>query len=379
MGALVGLAVFLTLLSLKGPPPSDRRLNEQALDAVSHLERALDEDDVGAVMGLLAPEWAVLDLPGSVRQVLPPGDPADQLRLYVETVDIDLAACEAEPAADPVTRLVRCDARVVGALPAAIGHASAGEVIVGVDRDSIVSVFRELRVDEEDASLFYCIWAEVDHPEMAADAFDINCSPIGSAAVHNRLAAMYVDAGRPAPTAQEFTSRVAVGVVIAVEGFQHDPDTLARIFSNDSPLVRYPGLLPAELRSPFPSVREYLAWSDVVYEVELGDCEIGARLQSGGYRVECSEARWAGALVTHLGLQPIEQPVSFFVEEGLISGVVGTTSGVLDGAVAELCQWARRNREDQAGTAFRADCAPQYTPEGAAEILALAGEYAGRG
>jgi hypothetical protein len=379
IAALGCLAAFLALLSQNGLAPSQQRVSDQALEIVSDLEAALDGGDVGAVMGLLARDWVVLDLPGSVQQVLPVGSQSDELQLYVETVDIDLAACEAEPGSEPVTQLVHCEAAFAGDLPAAIGFRGSAEVVVGVNADRIVSVFQDSDPGLAAGYLDYCIWAEIAHPEMAADAFDITCHPKAEASLHNHLAAAYVAAGRPAPTAEEFESRRSVGIVAAVEASQHEPRNLAEIFSNDWPLVRYPGLLPAELRSPFPAVSEYLAWSDVVYQVELGRCEVGSRLHSGGYRVECPAARWGGALVASLGLEPIAQPVDFFVEDGLITGIVGTTSKVLDGAAAALCQWAQTNRADRAAIAFRADCAPHYTPQGAIEIVALAQDFAGQG
>lgn len=379
IGALAGLAAFLAVLSLSGLSPSDQRLTDQALDVVSRLETALDADDVEAVMELLATEWAVLDLPGSVQQVLPVGSESDQLRLYVNTVDIDLAGCEAEGGSHPVTALVRCDASVFGDLPAALGHGGSADVVVGVHGDKIVSAFRNVHPDEASGRLNYCIWAEAGRPELAANAFDVGCHPRGDASVHNRLAAMYVAAGKPPPAAEELESRRSLGTVAAIEGSQHDPEALATVFSNDWPLVRYPGLLPTELRSPFPAVSEYLAWSDLVYEVELGQCDIAARLGNGGFRVECPEARWGGALVANLGLESVAQPVAFFVEEGSITGSVGTTGAALDSAVVGLCNWARRNQVDGAGIAFRDDCAPHYTPEGAAEIVTLAEEFTSGG
>jgi len=367
LGAVAALAALLLLVSFNGTSPSNERLSDQALDAVSDLEKALDEDDVAGVIDLLAPEWAVLDLPGSVRQVLPTSDPPKALELYAETVELDFAGCDAEPAADPLTHLVQCDARVSGDLPLAFGYDDATEVLVGVSDDAILSVFQA--PVPEGAGSDYCIWAKLKHTDVAADAFDISCYPIGDPAVHTQLAALFVEEGRPELPVIEADS---ASIVEFVETFQHDPQSLTSIFAEDWPLVRYPGLLPIQPRPPFPKVSEYLAWSDVAYEVELGPCEVTARLQNGGLRVECPEAGWSGPLVANLGLEPVAQPIGFFIEDGSITGVVGTTSPVLDDAVIGLCTWANSNRIDRAAIAFRADCTPHYSPEGAAEIVALA-------
>lgn len=369
LGAVAALAALLLLVSFNGTSPSNERLSDQALDAVADLEKAVDEGDAAGVIDLLAPGWAVLDLPGSTQQVVPTSDQPRALQLYVETVELDFGGCEAEPAADPLTHLVQCDATVTGDLPKAFGYENATEVLVGVNGEAIVSVFQA--PVPADAGSDYCVWAKLEHTHTAVDAFDINCYPIGGSSVHNQLAARFVEAGRPELPVIEADS---ASIVLFVETFQHDPQSLASIFAQDWPLVRYPGLLPIQPSPPFPKVSEYLAWSDLAYEVELGTCEVTARLQNGGLRVECPEARWGGPLVTSLGLGSVAQQIGFFVEDGAITGVVGTTSPILDEAVIGLCKWADSNRVGRVAIAFRADCTPHYTPEGAAEIVALAAD-----
>lgn len=374
ISAMAALAVVLVILSFNETPPSEERLSDQALDAVSDLEAALDDGDVAAVENLLAPEWVVLDLPGSGQRILPGREASGAIQFYVETVDIDVAGCEVEPATEPITHLVECEFSVGGDLAVALGYESAAGVKVGVDGDEIVSLFQESDKDVAPGG-DYCIWAEVERPDDAIGAFDLKCLPTGDASVHQRLAAEFVKAGRPEPSAEELESRGSVGLVAAMEAFQHDPKELATIFLEDWPLVRYPGLMPGRLRPPFPSVSEYLAWSDVAYEVELGSCEVATRMRNGGFEIECPEAWWSGALVANLGLDPISQPIGFYVDDARITGVSGNTSPTLETAVVGLCKWARANRVDRAAIAFRADCAPNYTPDGATEIVALAEDY----
>jgi len=371
---MTAVVALLLILSATEIPPSDDQLDDLVLDVVSKLELALDNDDVASAFDLLAPEWVVVGLPGSVQPIVPGADETAALQFYVETVAIDLTACEAESAEPPITHLVRCGAVVEGDLPAALGYPRFFEVTMGVDDNEIVSVFG--RSDRNDAlSNGYCVWAGVEHAEVAAAAFDISCHPVGDPTAHNLLASLYVEAGRPTPLAADLEARMSVGLVLGIESFQHRPATLVSIFADDWRLVRYPGLVPASLRAPHPAVSEYLAWSDVAYEVELGACEIAARLPSGGFGVECPEARWGGSLVANLNLEPVHQPIGFFTESGVITGVMGTTSPVLDDAVADLCVWAQANSARQGTAAFREDCAPHYTPAGAREIVALAAAY----
>lgn len=392
VGAIVvgGFLFFVAPAQRPVPPnpePPDTALREvTAIRAVQRLIGAIDDGDTKGVEDALAPEWVGIQLPGTTQDFLGPTDDPrlvdDAVEFSGAATDLALGDCGAESGTGPTDYLVRCAVEVTGALPTALGYPQFVEVRAGTAAGEVLSLFHDGQIPN---AFDYCVWATGEYPELAATAFGASCQTVAHpahATAHIAMATGYLSAGEPEPS-QDTRDSVAVARVLA--GFErlHDseaadePRAVATLFADSGPLVRFPGLLPLpmEARDPYPSIPEFLLWSGRSYDVDLGRCTIEQRYELGGVRAACPDAVWDGPLVSGLGLSPVTQPIEFIVEGGRITGTLGETDAELAAAADRFCRRAQEKLPRFADLAFRSDCTPRYTIEGADAFITMLNEY----
>jgi hypothetical protein len=388
---LVGGFLFVLAPAQRPPapdpdPPIVVQPETTAIRAVERLVAAIDTGDVAGVEGTLAVGWVGIQLPGTTSDFLEPTTDPDvflnAIAFNGAAVDLVPAGCEAERQTGPVDHLVRCVVEVTGPLPAALGHPQFIEIRAGTLAGDVLSLYHDGLTPQ---AVDYCVWASGEYPEMAATAFGPRCHPVASpevATVHGQMATEYLAAGVPSQSAD---TREAVTIPRVLAGFErlYNEDALGgsgeefSLFANTGPVTQFPGLLPdpLEMRSPFPTMPEFLIWSARSYDVALGACTIGQRYDFGGVEVSCPDAIWDGPLVSGLGLLPVGQPIEFVITDGKITHTFGETDAGLAEAADHFCTRTREDRNPFAALAFRSDCTPRYTVEAADAFIGMLDDY----
>ncbi len=358
------------------PPNAD----ERALASVRAFESALAAD-LEDIDGTVAADWLAFEMPGLELVVPWRSDRdglADALGFYAGVAAVDLGPCRAE---DPRTgeraaAVVQCPGvRVGGVVMDAIGVTDTPlDVSLSVGDDGVVALLASTR--PPNATMDYCIWAEAELPALAEGAFDRSCNldVRSDPRAHVEMATAFVAAGRPSHDPAAAGARLATNAVAAFEARLAAADRPAAPFDRDWITIRFPGLLPDELAPPFPTLSEFLSWSAVVYDVELGGCEPPQRYTDRTLLVACPGATWGGPLPTTLGLTSVQQPVSFLVTGDEISGVFGESVPTLTAAFEELCRSLQAAAPTRTAEVLSEGCVPKYSEQAGRLLLALAAE-----
>lgn len=358
---LLGIALF-TFGSGDQDAPEAAAVSP-AETAVRGFFAALGSGEVDDAMAWLDADHSLLVLPG-LSNVVTSGDRVrDRLGFLSVVAGIEVGRCTAVRTSmlTEARSSARCTIVVDSDYRSALGLAeAAGTVTAVAEGDRLRSI---AAIDDRLGGFIdYCVWA-LDADAEGVDAlFDDRCLPVETAATaaeHLALAAAYAERGHE-----------AADPIRIVEAFVRIHNTGASpigMFGSTYRVATFPGVPIESPHWPFPDLADYLEWSGVVYDFDIGACVASERSGAGLVAVDCASARLGGPLPQRLGLDPVPTPIRFFVEDGRIAGVSGRSPQALIDAFASQCTTLR------GASVLGAGCTPLYDAASAEALLAAIG------
>lgn len=357
----------------------------RAVDVVRSFETAFNADDAVGAIATISHDWGRLEIPGTSRGVIPPGDLAsmrETVAFATAAADLHLGVCSASPSRlDAVAdfAVVCAEPEVTGIYAEAIGRAGGGQPMVfAIAGDRIISILWSGYAGDRYDTTAYCEFSQAQSENAARWAFDDECRPIESpsvVALHRNLAALYAAAGRPTPDVAVLEARYALPTIGRLFAAMEEAAPVGDYVDTRATLVGFPGTMLDPDVPGSPDTAELLAWIGAVYDVDLGPCTV-EEWSGEGVGVQCPDAVWSGPLVTALGLGRVIQPIAFLVDDFVVTDLGGDTAPELATAFRRMCEWIKREAPAQAEWAFEEACLPDRTMTGVTALLDGAARYA---